>query len=249
MTRRTSIEGDVTLIPANAKFSRRRGRTGAFVAALGMLIVGSYWSVTAVAAPHGSSGRARLHVVGIPAAQAMGVFRTPSVSTPPVSIAAQESLVTFTANHLGVSPTLLPGEADLHSAVTALSGLGSRAWSVTVAPTAKGEACDIVTSSSGTVAGGGCADTLSDANPVSYSIVSVGDTPTDQQKFIAGIASDDVASIYITVDGSRNIAALKHNAFFLQLPQASAKITSLEVTLTSGAEVSVAVPTVALPRK
>jgi len=176
--------------------------------------------------------------VGVPAAKAMEVFNgTGQSSTAQISNAGTAALTALTTDRSGVSPDLLPGQADLTKAATLLSDVGQGGWSLVAAPTTKGKVCQEVISSTGADQGGTCTAYLTDTRPVSFMLMDVDYLNAGQPAFVTGVASDDVQSIAVMVGGMSYPAILQNNAFFYQLPNNQTSISGIETTLKNGSTV------------
>ncbi len=216
---------------------KRQQKKLAFAAAMvaGLLAAAA---VSAIAATQQSSTSSiARHATTPSASSAVSVFDSARAATP--SVSADDALTSLTRDNGLVTSDVLPGAADLSRATVLMSGLASESWSVVAAPTSKGEVCDVVLDGRGTARLGGCAATLSPTEPISYSMGYGFGEPT----FIAGLVSDDVVGVSVTIGGDSFKATVKNNGIFYELPKGAGSISAIDVELADGSSVSVPVST------
>jgi hypothetical protein len=152
----------------------------------------------------------------VPAASVMRALHEPptQASAVPPEIAASLAMVP---------------DVETDDARRLISGIGSKGYSVYVAPTAGGSVCV------STPAGGGCFPSFPDAG-ITTSVGMNNDgraSPTDRE-LIAGVARDDVAKIVVAAGTRRLPVPLRNGGFVYESPVVGLWADALLVKLADG---------------
>lgn len=185
--------------------------------ALGLVLAAAVWVASA---PAGGSQSKTAPPVALHAIENMGALALPARAADAAlerRLAAE--ITALTAVPSGVPEAMAPGSAVPSSLRVLREGLGSADRAIYAFRTDRGRVCGGLTG-----AAAGCLDGFRAVAPVEYTI---GVAPSGAITLF-GFAPDTVRSVELVAANGRHVAHISRNTFFLELPQLSGGVASIE---------------------
>jgi len=208
-----------------------------FAAAIGGLFaVGA----VALAQPHRAARPATKALVakGVPSRDPLAVLSHPRSAKDDLPAALASSAADL-AGGPELAPEVRNGTVRIASSHLALTDLGAQKRSLYIVPTTKNRVCEVMANGP---QGCGEAD-FTPANPGSWGMFDVDGYAKGAPTSVYGLVPNNVDRVTVVDDrGASTIAQLANNAYFLELPDATAMPKSIVLSFSDGGSATMQVP-------